>query len=134
MGLAPVNQRKTTARFYAFEDLVWTMPGFAHLKQPVSIADLQALAALVWKAEGGKGAPPTVHRRAPRTKVSHYCYDDHEIHLAPKHQNLGGLLHEVAHALGRHDKLTHGPAFRRRCMRLYHEYGAWDGKATWEKR
>lgn len=128
-----MNQRKTTRRFYDFEEIVWIAPSFTALKRTASIDDLQALAALVWQAEGGKGPPPTVHRRKPRTKFSFYVYDDNEIHLAPKHQHLGGMLHEMAHALGRHDKLTHGPAFRRRCLRLYRVYGGWDGQVTWEK-
>jgi hypothetical protein len=127
MGDAAVNQRKVTARFYAFEDHVWKAPSFVPLKKRASMDDLIALTALVWKAEKGRGAPPSVQGRKAGTKYSHYIYEDHAIHLAPKHQHLGGLLHELAHALGPNDKLTHGPAFRRRCLHLYRTYGGWSG-------
>jgi hypothetical protein len=55
------------------------------------------------------------------------------IHLTRQHQNIGGLLHELAHALGHRDKLTHGPAFRRRCIRLYRTYGDWDGVVAFDR-
>lgn len=119
-----MNQRRVTAAFYAFEEGLWNAPSFAPLKKRVALTDLQALAALVWKAEGGRGSPPTVHHRKG---VTQYVYADQEIHLDPQHQNLGGLLHELAHALGPNDKLTHGPAFRRRCLHLYRTYGGWSG-------
>jgi hypothetical protein len=121
-----MNQRKTSARYYLFEDLIWEMPGFARLKRPKSIERLQAIANRVWASEGGRGEPPAVLRRRAQ-EVSYYLAGAHRIRLVAKHQNLGGLLHELAHALGTRDKLTHGPAFRKRCLRLYKQYGGWSG-------
>lgn len=126
-----MNQRKTSARYYLFEDLLWETPGFAHLRQRRSIHDLQLLAGLVWAREGGRGKCPVVRSKA-RNDVSYYC--DGTIHLIRKHRSIGGLLHELAHALGPNDKLTHGPAFRERCIRLYKLYGEWSGNVDWDER
>jgi hypothetical protein len=130
-----MNQRKVSARYYLFEDLLWELPGFAGLKKVVPITDLQMYAGYVWAREAGKGECPSVKARRAKRDVSFYNAPwegkPGSIHLIAKHQNLGGLLHELAHALGPHDKLAHGPAFRKRCIRLYREYGGWDGQVTW---
>lgn len=129
-----MNQRKVSARYYLFEDLLWELPGFSGLKRSVSIADLQAYAAFIWARERGRGEPPIIRARRCRSDTS-FCIHDKPatIHLIAKHQNLGGMLHELAHALGTRDKLSHGPAFRSRCIRLYRDYGGWDGQVNWEK-
>lgn len=129
-----MNQRKVTSRFYGFESVLEEMPGFAHLTRRRSIADLQLLAGIVWKAEGGRGKCPLVRTRERcKDNASFYVYDDRIVHLHQKHKNFGGLLHELAHALGPHDKLAHGPAFRRRCLRLYQLYGEWNGRVDEEE-
>lgn len=131
-----MNQRKVSARYYLFEDVLWELPGFAGLKQTVSIVDLQMYAGYVWAREGGKGQCPVIHARRHKRDTSYFEAPwqgkPGSIRLVAKHQNLGGLLHEISHALGMRDKLTHGPAFRRRCSRLYQEYGGWDGKVNWD--
>lgn len=103
------------------------MPGFAELKVQRSIADLQLLAGLVWARECGVGSCPVV-RPSHKRDYSEYFYGSRAIALAPEHRCVGGLLHELAHALGINDKLTHGPAFRKRCLRLYKTYSAWNGE------
>lgn len=123
-GGAEMNQRKTSARYYLFEDMLWETASFAHLRRQRSMHELQLVAGLVWARERGKGKCPVI-RAKPRNDASYYC--DGVIHLARKHRSVGGLLHEMAHALGPNDKLTHGPAFRRRCFRLYRMYGDWSG-------
>lgn len=124
-----MNQRKATSRFYGFEAVIEEMPGFAHLRRLRSISDLQLLAGIVWAAEG-RGKCPLVRTRQ-RYKDGASYYLDGKIHLIPKHQNIGGLLHEIAHALGVNDKLAHGPAFRKRCIHLYRLYGEWNGEIAW---
>ena len=121
-----MNQSKASARYYLFEDVLWETSAFAHLKKRRPMTELQLLAAFVWAREGGKAACPTVTARR-QNDASHYYHPTRTIHLAPKHRGAGGLLHELAHALGTHDKLTHGPAFRDRCLRLYRMYGDWSG-------
>lgn len=125
-----MNQRKASARYYLFEDLLWEAPAFAHLARLRSIADLQILAGLVWAREGGCGKCPVVEQ-LDSGDTSHYCFQARAVRLVRKHRGAGGLLHELAHALGYWDKLTHGPAFRARCMRLYKMYGDWDGRIDW---
>lgn len=125
-----MNQRKTSARYYLFENLLETTAGFAHLRQRRSIPDLQLFAGLVWAREGGKAGKCPLVRPKVRNDYSYLC--DGIIHLASKHRNIGGLLHELAHALGANDKLTHGPAFRERCIRLYKVYGDWSGEVDWD--
>ncbi len=127
-----MNPSKVTRRFYGFESVLESMPGFAKLRQVRSIADLQGYAGYVWAREMGRGKCPVV---LPRDHKDHswYDYEKKEVLLARAHRNLGGLLHELAHALGVFDKLAHGPAFTKRCLRLYREYGEWDGRVTWEK-
>ena len=120
-----MNQRKASARYYLFEDLLWETPSFAHLRKRRALSDLQLLAGLVWARERGKGKCPLV-RGKETNDYSYYC--DGVIHLARKHRSIGGLLHEMAHAMGHTDKLTHGPAFRKRCFRLYKAYGEWSGQ------
>lgn len=120
-----MNQRKASARYYLFEDVVWECPSFAPLRKPKSIRDLRYLAARVWLRENVRRPVPSVAAKATN---DHSYYMDGRIHLARKHRNVGGLLHELAHALGHNDKLAHGPAFRRRCFRLYQQYGGWSGK------
>ena len=124
-----MNQRKTSARYYLFEDLLWETQGFTGLRKRRSMADLQTLAQAVWAREKGRGKCPVV---CPKETNDYSYYMDRKIHLARKHRNVGGLLHELAHALGPFDKLTHGPAFRKRCIRLYRDYGKWDGKVDWD--
>lgn len=132
-----MDQRKVSARYYLFEDVLWELPGFAGLKQTVPIDHLQGYAGYVWASEAGKGPCPVVKARRSKSDTSYFTGPwegrPGSIHLIAKHQNLGGLLHELAHALGPHDKLAHGPAFRKRCIRLYRDYGGWDGQVTWER-
>lgn len=126
-----MNERKTTARYYHFEDTIWETPGFANLKRVLSVGAMQLYAGLIWSREGGRGPCPLVR---PRRSKDHSYFLAGVIHLAKKHRNLGGLLHEIAHALGTRDKLTHGPAFQKRCVRLYKTYGDWNGVVDWEKK
>lgn len=124
------RRRKVSVRYYGFEETLWQMPGFAGLTKPMSLAQLQLCAGYVWAREGGKGACPIVASRKA-TDHSYWIATNNasgSIYLARRHRNLGGLLHEMAHALGRRDKQDHGPAFRKRCLRFYREYGGWDGK------
>jgi hypothetical protein len=132
-----MDQQKTSARYYLFEDLVWETPAFAELRRIRRLAELQLLAGLVWARERGCGPCPVV--RSSRTKsFSDFTSSGKRgkpgaVSLTMEHQSLGGLLHEIAHALGPHDKLTHGPAFRRRCTHLYKMYGGWSGEIDWDK-
>ena len=121
-----MNQRKTSRRYYLFEDLLWLTSEFAHLRKRRPMAELQLLAGLVWAREGGKGPPPVVRTRDVKDH-SWYIPADHTILLARIHRNVGALLHEMAHALGPRDRYTHGPAFRKRCIRLFKTYGDWSG-------
>jgi hypothetical protein len=122
-----LKQHKATREFYGFEGVIEKMPAFAHLRKLRAIADLQLLAGLVWAREGGKGKCPLVEHRWTGD-TSYYLYrPDHKIQLVAKHRNFAGLLHELAHALGTYDKIEHGPAFRKRCLRLYKTYGDWNG-------
>lgn len=123
-----MNQRKASARYYLFENILFETTGFARLRERKSIAELQLLTGLVWARERGRGQCPVV--RPKRKNDTSYFYDG-TIHLVPKHRNAGVLLHEIAHALGARDKLTHGPAFRKRCIRLYKLYGDWNGTVDW---
>lgn len=127
------TKAKVTAAFYGFEKVLETLPAFAGLRKRRSIEQLQLVAGYVWAREGGKAACPVVR---PRDHPDHSeCVFDKPptIRLARKHRNLVSLLHELAHALGPHDKLDHGPAFRKRCIRLYREYGDWNGEVSWDK-
>lgn len=126
-----MNQRKVSARYYLFEDLLWEAPSFVTLKRCCSIHSLQLLAGLVWAREGGNGNCPIVRSKA-RNDYSYHCGGT--IHLARRHRCVGGLLHEIAHALGPNDKLTHGPAFRKRCIHLYKVYGEWSGDVDFDKK
>lgn len=119
------RQRKTSARYYLFEEVLEGTSGFAHLRQRVPMERLQLLAGLVWAREGGRGPCPKILPLG-HGKYSYFLGD--KIRLLPKHQDAGSLLHEIAHALGTRDKLTHGPAFRRRCIRLFKTYGDWSGQ------
>lgn len=119
-----MNQRKASTRYYLFEDVLWETPAFANLRRCQPMGDLQLLAGLVWAREKGRGKCPVVRGKA-RNDYSYHCGG--VIALARKHRSIGGLLHELAHALGPNDKLTHGPAFRKRCFRLYRTYGEWSG-------
>lgn len=125
-----MNQRKASARYYLFEDMIWEVPSFAELRKRRAMRTLRYLAARVWLAENARGPVPDIHPRL-QNDFSEYVHDDRIINLAKKHRSIGGLLHELAHALGPNDKLTHGPAFRKRCFRLYQQYGGWSGKVDW---
>lgn len=124
-----MNQTKATIRYYGFEETLWKMPCFAHLARRRSIAQLQLLAGLVWARERGRGKCPTVEPRA-EGDTSYFFPQTRRIELVAKHRSVGGLLHELAHALGPRDKFTHGPAFQRRCLGLYRTYGDWNGEVT----
>ena len=121
-----MNQARVSKRYYLFEEVLEETPGFAELRRRRPMTELQLLAGLVWATEKGRGRCPLVKRRS-KNDYSEYDHNTRTVALASKHQNTGGLLHEIAHALGHNDKLTHGPAFRRRCMRLYKTYGDWSG-------
>lgn len=123
-----MNQRKASARYYLFEDVIWEVPSFAPLTKRKPIRELRYLAAWTWIRENGKGPVPRVRARKAN---DHSYYQDGVVALARKHCSVAGLLHELAHALGHHDKLAHGPAFRKRCFRLYQQYGGWNGKVDW---
>lgn len=132
-----MNQRKVSGRYYLFEDVLWEAESFAPLRVKKPIAELEMLACLVWAKEGGKGPCPIV-RSIGKAPASDYTSSGQRgvagvIRLASKHQSLGGLLHELAHALGHNDKLTHGPAFRTRAMRLYKTYGGWSGEIAFDR-
>jgi hypothetical protein len=126
-----LNQRKTNARFLGFEQLLEETPGFAHLRKRRAIAELQILAGLVWAREGGRGACPVV-RPVPDGPSSYWAPASRQIQLIPAHRSAGGLLHELAHALGTRDRYEHGPAFHKRCIRLYREYGDWSGNVDFD--
>jgi len=126
-----MDQRKVSAHYYLLEDLLLEAPCCAALKQPRPLHELQMLAGLVWAREGGKRECPVVRSQRPSRDYSEYCYERRDIRLLREHYNLAGVLHELAHALGTHDKLTHGPAFRKRCLRLYKTYGGWSGEIDW---
>ena len=129
------KQRRISKQYYLFEDVLWQLPGFVGLKKPISIAALQLYAGLIWTKEGRKDPCPLIrprHSSQAKEKPASY-YLDGVIHLLPKHRNLACMLHELAHALGNRDKQTHGAAFRRRCIRLYKEYGGWNGVVDWER-
>lgn len=119
-----MNPRKASARYYLFEDMLWEMREFAHLRKRRSMHDLRHFAAWVWIAEKARGATPIIVAK-PTNDWSYYL--EGKIHLARKHRSIAGVLHELAHALGHRDKLAHGPAFRKRCLRLYKTYGNWSG-------
>lgn len=132
-----MNQRKVSARYYLFEDVLWEADSFAPLRVKKPIAELETLAALVWAAECGRGPCPTI-RGIGKAPASDYTWSGERgvpgvIRLASHHQSLGGLLHELAHALGHNDKLTHGPAFRKRAMHLYKTYGGWSGFLAFDR-
>lgn len=120
-----MDQSRASTRYYCFEEVLWETPAFAPLARRQPMAHLHLLAGLVWAREGS-GRCPEIKARA-KNDTSIYWNHTHTIHLAPKHRSVGGLLHELAHALGKHDKLTHGPAFQARCLRLYKTYGDWSG-------
>lgn len=122
-----MNQRKTSRAFYLFEQVLEEMPGFAQLRRPRSIAELQLLAGLVWACERGRGDCPRIEPLL-RGRTSYFL--DGKIRLLRKHRDVGTLLHELAHALGTRDKYTHGPAFKSRCLRLFKQYGDWNGEVT----
>ena len=124
-----MNQRKVSARYYLFEEVVEQTPGFANLRKRMPIGRLQLLAGLVWARESGRGPCPPIIPLKRNGKYSYFL--NGKIRLLPKHRNIGSVLHELAHALGTRDKLTHGPAFRERCIRLYREYGEWSGEIDW---
>lgn len=132
-----MNQRKVSGRYYLFEDLLWEAVSFAPLRKKKAMGELQLLAGLVWAKEDGPGPCPLVIGigKAP---ASTFTFSGKRgvagvVRLASHHQGLGGLLHELAHALGTHDKLTHGPAFRNRVMRLYKVYGGWSGEVAFDR-
>lgn len=127
-----MNQSKASARYYLFEEMLEETASFANLKKRTSLANLQLLAGLVWAREGGRGECPAI-RRSRTNEYSHYEFFPGSrkaggIFLARNHRTIGALLHELAHALGHRDKLTHGPAFRKRVIHLYKTYGGWSGE------
>lgn len=120
-----MDQAAASQRYYLFEQVLEDTPAFANLRRRRSMTELQLLAGLVWSQEG-RGKCPTLLKSAG-SSFSCYDYEAHSIRLVRKHMNAATLLHELAHALGRRDKLLHGPAFRKRCLRLYKTYGDWSG-------
>src|SRR4051812_26219269 len=67
-----MNQRKVSARYYLFEDLIWELPGFAALKRTVPIDNLQLYAGYVWAREGAKAPCPVVRTRRAKNDASFY--------------------------------------------------------------
>lgn len=133
-----MNQRKASAHYYLLEDILWDGPGGARLKKRRPMAELQLLAGLVWASERGRGPCPIVRARA-KNDYSEYRYPTKRgkpgvIDLTTEHRCIGGLLHEMAHALGVYDKLEHGPAFRTRAIRLYRDFGGWNGEIDFDKK
>lgn len=127
------KQRKQSIKVYGFEDLLFEFDGCETLKRRMPIAQLQLCAGYVWAREGEKRKCPVVRPKAKNDFSQWHSGASDEggtIYLTPKHRNLGGLLHEMAHALGRKDKYHHGPAFVKRCLRLYSFYGDWDGRVA----
>lgn len=125
------KEAKVTLTFYLFEKTLEALPNFKHLCKKRKILELQVLADLVWLAENGRGAVPVVS--AASGPKSHFWHEERKITLIPKHRNAAGVLHEMAHALGVRDKQAHGPAFRTRCLRLYRDYGDWDGTVDFDR-
>lgn len=127
------RNRRISERFWHFEEVLSESPGFAVLKSgPLSLFCLQLYADLIWKHERGVGPPPVVKGRRQNNESVYTSPkrpgEPATIQLCPSDRTLWGLLHEIAHALGPQDKLDHGPAFRRRCIRLYKFYGGWSGQ------
>jgi hypothetical protein len=87
-----MNQRKVSARYHLFEDLIWELPGFAALKRTVPIDNLQLYAGYVWAREGAKAPCPVVKARRPTNDslVSTYgcCYLHDESYLNPQTNNV----------------------------------------------
>lgn len=132
-----LNERRESRRYYNFEDVLWMAPSFAPLRKRMAVGELRLMADLVWQAEKGCGPCPVIKCIGNKPE-SYYLTSTKRgvpgtIRLILKHQNAAGLLHEIAHALGPHDKLTHGPAFRRRCLRLYRTYGNWSGEVDFKE-
>lgn len=127
-----MNQATATSHFVGFEEVLWSAESFAHLRRRWRTGDLQLLAGFVWARERGSGPCPAV-LPIPDAKCSWWVADKREVRLVPAHRSPGGLLHELAHALGNHDKLDHGPAFRKRCIRLYKLYGDWSGEIAFDR-
>lgn len=121
------RQRRESVRYFGFEDIIEKLPSFAELRRLRPVKELQDVALNVWHSEGGSGECFRVVA-VPNGKYSWCHYTKRTIELVPKHRNVGSVLHELAHALTMRDKLAHGPAFRRRCIRLYKVYGGWSGE------
>lgn len=134
-----MSQRKTSQRYWHFEEVLSETPSFAPLRiGPMSIFCLQLYADLIWKHERGVGPPPIVKARRKNDESLYVspkrAGDPPELRLCPSDRTLWGLLHEIAHALGPQDKLDHGSSFRRRCIRLYKFYGGWSGEVDFDKK
>lgn len=122
-----MSQAHASRRAYAFNrGLLELSP---YLREDRPIAHLRSLSTVVWRREARlKHAAPKIVAGAgwdlgPKWGLTSYSQKG-LIVLTRDQRNIGVLLHELAHALGPHDKLTHGPAFIERLVRLLHLYGA----------
>lgn len=92
--------------------------------------ELQLFSGFIWQAEQQRRPQPTVV--AVRGweiagngwgLTSYFEMKTNRICMTRDNRNLIVLLHELAHALGPHDKLDHGPAYIARQLHLLELYG-----------
>ena len=118
-----MKHRNHTRRFYGFDRLMAYTPLPIWRDRPM--AELQRLASHVWCAERQRGPCPRVvaGRGVLVGSGGLVSYQSGPLIVLARHQrNLGTLLHELAHAMTR-GGYEHGPAFTRRALYLYEQYG-----------
>jgi hypothetical protein len=107
-------------------------PRLLALHRDRPIAELRALAHLVWHNAGRDPALLTVVAGDGMRRAGHYLVSysathnlgaDRRIVLARSQRTVYVLLHEMSHALGSNREYNHGPAFRRRYHDLLVRYG-----------
>ena len=88
--------------------------------------ELRRLLARVWERYGRGPVPGLTFRRSADTSQAiTYRNGDREIQLAPSHECVYVLLHEIAHLCVR-EKVEHGPRFMALYIKLMAEYGRMD--------